>query len=209
MKEQATPELAALQKELDELIEKLPAAREDDSAILFETEANNPFIEKLSRYRKGNLDKTPIVEPSALESGVSMILESALRAKDLINKEVSRIPMQRHTAKHSVYYRLGEAKDYIDLHFTEEIDLGEIASVACLSQYHFIRLFKSVFEITPYQYVLLRRLEKAAELLRETDTSIGDICMMVGIEGLAQFSDAFKKQFGVAPSKYRTACAKF
>lgn len=201
----ANKELKQLSSELDSLIQKLPDPASNDAAIIFESESYNPFITKIRRYRKAG---KPFVEKTGdeygdLESSVSLILNSAIRAQETIESEVARLPMQRLSAKHSIYYRLSEAKEYIDLHFTEEINLEEIARVACLSHYHFLRLFKSVFEITPYQYVLQKRLHKAAELIRTTDTPIGDISMMVGFDSLPSFSDTFKKEFGVSPSKFR------
>jgi AraC-like DNA-binding protein len=198
-------ELEQLSNELDSLLEKLPDPKTNDAAIIFESESYNPFITKIHRYRKSGepFDKKNTDEFSDLESGVNLILGSAIKAQEKIEGEVSRLPMQRLSAKHSVYYRLAEAKEYIDLHFTEEINLEEIASVACLSHYHFLRMFKSVFEITPYQYVIQKRLQKAADLIKSTGTPIGDIAMSVGFDNLPAFSDSFKKEFGVSPSKYR------
>jgi len=205
MNKSDSKKLEQLSSELDSLIEKLPDPNTNDAAVIFESESYNPFIQKIHRYRKSGLpfDKDNADEFSDLESGVNLILNSAIRAQETIENEVARLPMQRLSAKHSIYYRLSEAKEYIDLHYTEEINLEEISRVACLSHYHFLRLFKSVFEITPYQYVLQKRLYKAAELIRTTSTPIGDISMMVGFESLPSFSDTFKKEFGVSPSKYR------
>ncbi len=199
--------IAALSETLDLLLNDPAKTDSDEPSTFFESELYNPFIKKLNRYRKQGkrLSDEHLSEYSGLEAGVSLILESAIRAQQTIEQELSRVPLQRKSAKHSVYYRLAEAKDYIDAHFMQPINLEEIATVACLSHYHFLRLFKSVFETTPYQYVIGKRLQKAAQMLEETDEMIGDISMIVGFETLPAFSDSFRREYGVSPSRYRGA----
>ena len=203
--------IGALSNALDQLLNDRASVDThtdaDEPSAIFESESYNPFIKKLNRYRKQGKrlsDEHPS-EYSGLEAGVSLILESAIRAQQTIEQELSRVPLQRPSAKHSVYYRLAEAKDFIDAHFLQPINLEEIATVACLSHYHFLRLFKSVFETTPYQYVIGKRLQKAAQMLEETDEMIGDISMIVGFETLPAFSDSFRREYGVSPSRYREA----
>ncbi len=199
--------IKVLAETLDLLLSDRAKNDADMAPTIFESEAYNPFIQKLNRYRKQGkrLTGEHPSEYSGLEVGVSLILESAIRAQQTIEQELSRVPLQRISAKHSVYYRLAEAKDYIDSHFMQPINLEEIATVACLSHYHFLRLFKSVFETTPYQYVIGKRLQKAAQMLEETDEMIGDISMIVGFETLPAFSDSFRREYGVSPSRYRDA----
>ncbi len=205
-KKNSTP----LSDALDHLLsDRVTGDAESDTttSAFFESEFYNPFIQKLNRYRRhGNrLRDEHLSEYSGLEAGVSLILESAIRAQHTIEQELSRVPLQRPSARNSVYYRLAEAKDFIDAHFLQPINLEEIARVACLSHYHFLRLFKSVFETTPYQYVIAKRLQKAAQMLEDTNEMIGDISMIVGFETLPAFSDSFRREFGVSPSQYRDA----
>ena len=199
--------IGVLSETLDLLLNDPVKTDADEPSTFFESEQYNPFIKKLNRYRKQGkrLSDEHLSEYSGLEAGVSLILESAIRAQQTIEQELSRVPLQRKSAKHSVYYRLTEAKDYIDAHCLQPINLEEIAAVACLSHYHFLRLFKSVFETTPYQYVIGKRLQKAAQMLEETDEMIGDISMIVGFETLPAFSDSFRREYGVSPSRYREA----
>ncbi|MBS1903866.1 MAG: helix-turn-helix transcriptional regulator [Bacteroidetes bacterium] len=198
-------QIEQLAKEMESLIDRSDDGASADAVIVFGSEAYNPFIEQLRRYRTlaPALRATEDDERTPLESGVELILESAMRARRTMAEEVERVPLQRPDARHSVYYRLAEAKAYIDLHYERDITVEYLAEVACVSQYHFLRLFRSVFEVTPYRYLLLRRLSKAAELLRNSDTPIGDIAIRVGFENLPVFSDAFRKEYGVPPSKYR------
>jgi AraC-like DNA-binding protein len=197
--------IAKLSQELNLLLDQEQRAHPEEIPLLFESEAYNPFIQKLKRYRniRKNFQDPHPSEYSELESALSLVLDSAVRAQEVIEQELKRVPLRRIDAKRSVYYRLAEAKEYIDAHFLTNINIEEIASVACLSQYHFLRLFKSVFETTPYQYVISKRLQKAAELLEESTHSVGDISMMVCFDTVAAFCDSFKREYGVNPTRFR------
>lgn len=94
-----------------------------------------------------------------------------------------------------------DAKNYIDAHFLDKINLDQIASESKLSQYHFIRLFKNVFGISPYQYILKKRLEFAKTLLLE-GYNIIDITYQTGFSNPANFSKAFKLQFNKSPKNF-------
>ena len=91
-----------------------------------------------------------------------------------------------------------------DLSFLDNLDLTGIADVVNLSPHHFLRLFKEVFEITPYQMVIAKRLEKAKLLLLKGDSSVTDVCFDMGFESLGSFSRDFKRRFGVSPSQVKT-----
>lgn len=94
-----------------------------------------------------------------------------------------------------------DAKNYIDTHYLEKINLEQIAMASKLSQYHFIRLFKNVFGISPYQYILKKRLAFAKALLLE-GVDIIDITYQTGFSNPANFSKAFKLQFNMSPKNF-------
>ncbi|MEL6773004.1 MAG: helix-turn-helix transcriptional regulator, partial [Bacteroidota bacterium] len=93
------------------------------------------------------------------------------------------------------------ARDVIEARFAEPLAVADIAREAALSEYHLIRSFKRVFGTTPYRYLLDRRLEAAALLLRTSERSVTEVAYEVGFSDLAAFSKAFKKHHGVAPSR--------
>jgi AraC-like DNA-binding protein len=95
------------------------------------------------------------------------------------------------------------AKDLIDARYREPLDVPTLARAAHLSPAHFSREFRRAFGETPHQYLLTRRLERAAELLRNTDRSIADICFTVGLSSVGSFTTSFGRTFGVTPSAYR------
>jgi AraC-like DNA-binding protein len=80
-----------------------------------------------------------------------------------------------------------------------------LARAAHLSPAHFSREFRRAFGETPHQYLLTRRLERAAELLRNTDHSVSDVCLDVGLSSVGSFTTSFGRAFGLSPTAYRAA----
>lgn len=101
-----------------------------------------------------------------------------------------------------LYKRIVQAKLFIDEHFSEGIELDNIADEACFSKFHFIRLFKSVYGKTPHQYLTRVRIEKA-KLLLQQGISITDTCYSVGFESLTSFATLFKLYTKRSPSAYQ------
>jgi AraC-like DNA-binding protein len=97
------------------------------------------------------------------------------------------------------------AKDSIDARYRDPLDVPALARVAHLSPAHFSREFRRAFGETPHQYLLTRRLERAAELLRNTDHSVADICFDVGLRSVGSFTTSFGRAYGVSPTAYRDA----
>jgi AraC-like DNA-binding protein len=105
-----------------------------------------------------------------------------------------------HPARH-----LLRAKDLIDARYRDPLDVAALARAAHLSQAHFAREFRRSFGETPHQYLLTRRLERAAELLRNTDRSVLEICLDVGLRSVGSFTTSFGRVYGMTPTAYRAA----
>jgi AraC-like DNA-binding protein len=97
------------------------------------------------------------------------------------------------------------AKDLIDARYRERLDVPSIARAAHLSPAHFSREFRRTFGETPHQYLLTRRMERAAALLRNTDRTVADICVSVGLRSVGSFTTTFRRIFGLTPTAYRAA----
>jgi AraC-like DNA-binding protein len=97
------------------------------------------------------------------------------------------------------------AKDLIDARYREPLDVPTLARAAHLSPAHFSREFRRVFGETPHQYLLTRRMERAAALLRQTDRTVADICLLVGLRSIGSFTTSFRRTFGLSPTVYRAA----
>lgn len=95
------------------------------------------------------------------------------------------------------------ARDLADARYREPLDVEQMAAAAGLSRAHFIREFRRAFGESPHAYLLTRRLERAAALLRDTDRQVIDICLSVGLRSLGSFTTSFKRMFGVSPTAYR------
>ena len=104
---------------------------------------------------------------------------------------------------------LRRAKDLVDREYARPLDVTALARAAHASPAHFSRRFKRAYGETPYQYVLTRRVERAQELLRNTETTVTDICLDVGFHSLGSFSSAFHRVAGMSPTAYRATVAGF
>jgi AraC-like DNA-binding protein len=106
------------------------------------------------------------------------------------------IPPARHLLR---------AKDLIDARYRDPLDVPTLARVAHLSPAHFSRAFRDAFGETPHQYLLTRRLERAAALLRNTDWTVAEICLSVGLSSIGSFTTSFTRTYGLSPTAYRAA----
>jgi AraC-like DNA-binding protein len=97
------------------------------------------------------------------------------------------------------------AKDLADARYAEPLEVEDLARAAGLSKAHFSREFRRTFGESPYVYLLTRRLERAAALLRNTDYTVAEICLEVGLQGVGSFTTSFKRMYGVTPTAYRVA----
>lgn len=98
---------------------------------------------------------------------------------------------------------LRRAKDEIDRRYAEPLDIATLARTALASEAHFIRSFKHEFGETPHRYLQRRRIERAADMLRETDKPVTEIALDVGFQSLGWFTTAFKEIMGETPTAYR------
>ena len=101
--------------------------------------------------------------------------------------------------------RLLRARDTMDRHYAEPLDVASVAAVAFMSKAHFIREFRRVFGETPHRYLQRRRVERAMFLLRTTDAPIVEICFAVGFTSVGTFGRTFAEIVGSSPSRYRAA----
>src|SRR5436305_15117853 len=104
------------------------------------------------------------------------------------------VPQARHLLR---------AKDLADARYFEPLGVDDLAHAAGLSRAHFSREFRRVYGESPHAYLLTRRLERAAALLRMTDRSVADICLSVGLQGVGAFTTSFTRTYGASPTAYR------
>jgi AraC-like DNA-binding protein len=103
--------------------------------------------------------------------------------------------------------RMLRARDTMDRAYARPLDIPAIARVAHVSPAHFSRQFRATFGETPHRYLQRRIVERAMELLRDTDRPVTEICLDVGFASLGTFSRTFRAVVGESPTRYRARFA--
>lgn len=101
--------------------------------------------------------------------------------------------------------QLRQVLDYIDAHFEQQIKLENLAQLLGMSQFHFSRLFKQSLGSSPYQYLIQQRVERAKQLLKQTDQPIVEIALACGFNSHSHLSKTFRQIIGVTPKAYRVS----
>jgi transcriptional regulator GlxA family with amidase domain len=109
----------------------------------------------------------------------------------------------------TTFRRLCSARDMLRDTADRPVPIRDVARAASMSPFHFIRQFEAMFGITPHQYRIQARLERAKHLLAVSDYSVTDVCLEVGFSSLGSFSDLFARRVGAPPSAYRRRVRAF
>ncbi|WP_293094534.1 helix-turn-helix domain-containing protein [Moorena sp. SIOASIH] len=99
--------------------------------------------------------------------------------------------------------QLQQIIDYIDTNLDRDIKLAELARLLDMSQFHFSRLFKQSIGMSPYQYLIQQRVERAKQLLKQKDRLIVDIALECGFNSHSHLSKKFREFTGMTPKAYR------
>jgi AraC family transcriptional regulator len=100
-------------------------------------------------------------------------------------------------------YKLRRVKEFIDANLDEDLSLAEIAAVAELSQFHFARAFRKTTGLTPQQYLMQQRIERAKHLLAEEDLPIVEVSLRSGFKNQSHFTTLFRKFTKLTPKTWR------
>ena len=155
----------------------------------------------LSRLRQSLAQTKP--HRQWLDEQLHGLMERLVEVHFAVCREADSLAAARPGTRQELYRRLCRARDYMLARLDQPVLVDEIARVACLSPNHFIRTFRQVFGQSPHQYLVSRRLERAATLLARTGRPVTDICYDVGFESPGSFSWLFRKRYGVSPLAYR------
>jgi AraC family transcriptional regulator len=142
-------------------------------------------------------------ESTCLEEKLYLLIESLLKnEKDLV-KIQSRLPALKSSTREEILKRMLIVSDYILTYLDKDLSLEELASVGCISKFHFLRQFKIAFNKTPYQFINEERVRKSRRMIEHTRFSITEIASSVGFSNPSSFSRMFFKQTGLYPTQLR------
>jgi AraC family transcriptional regulator len=143
-----------------------------------------------------------------LRDGCSAASACALSLVTAISTHVARhYTARRETSSRPVMpkVRLNRVLAYIDEKADENLRLADLANAAGMSVFHFAKLFKQSTGLSPHQYALTRRIEKAKQLLRHEDVSVLEVSVRTGFVDQRHFTKVFRRFTGITPTAYRTA----
>lgn len=152
-------------------------------------------------YKSSGSSHTP---PDQLRDWYMALLSRMLADQGAWLYRADQLPAGRASTRLELARRLMIAKEYMDDNFRGGISVDDAARAACLSAFHFIRLFKARYGVTPYQYIRSRRLVFARDELLRGEAGIGDTARTAGFEDHSAFSRAFRKTYGTTPTHGRS-----
>lgn len=129
------------------------------------------------------------------------IAEGLIADQTTVFKQLQSIRAVKSVTKRDLCRRLMRGREFMDACFTQSLSIEQVAQAAAMSEFHFFRLFKNMFGLSPHQYILHKRLQAASQLLK-TGYSVSEAAMDCGFTDIYTFSKAFKKRFGMPPSSF-------
>jgi AraC-like DNA-binding protein len=146
-----------------------------------------------------------IMETKNLQMASKFVLQNitSLMVINFLRKFKSNLPQIIKESNYCERDNINKAIEFLREEYNNDFSIEDVAHTANLSTYHFIRIFKSMTGITPYDYLLNVKIEKAIELLKLKKHTITEICFMCGFNNPGHFSSVFKRKIGIVPSQYR------
>ena len=213
-KKESTPALLFFHSRLPELVrhsieesdEKLLETNHDDHYYDFS------FLERL--HYNPELSQT-ISSLVALGSSCSSfaslkadimirnLFEQLLRENRSAANLSKNIAAVKASTRLEIFKRVALAKEWMESNYSSGCSLEELATIANMNSQHFLRMFRQIYQVTPHQYLVHIKLEKAKQLLQTTTLPVWEICNAIGFESVYSFSLLFRKKFGLPPARSR------
>lgn len=154
------------------------------------------YLQQLSRQQSLQ-SRDSLIEDKAR---LYRLAELLCQQQSAVNQQMDRLPSRKRSTREELFRRLSIAQEYLHANWHIPPKMPEVAREAALSEYHFYRLFRSIFGQSPQQYLMALRLQKASEMLRQYDRSITEVAEACGFYDVHHFNKAFRKHYGLRPS---------
>jgi AraC family transcriptional regulator len=142
------------------------------------------------------------LQPSSFEEDFLLISNDLLGLYEQIRSRMERVPALKSSTREELFRRLETGREYIHGHADGPLSLEAVARAACLSRYHFHRVFAQVYEKTPHAYLTEIRLARAQSLLKR-GMAVVDVCVDIGFNSPSSFSRLFRTRYGISPAAAR------
>jgi AraC family transcriptional regulator len=172
-----------------------------------------PFFSHYTRHDrsvspKAGLLRAAFKSPRAIDDGwleeqLRDLLAAMLSSQRALQRDIGNLPAARASTRQELWKRVILARDYLHAHLNGSVGLSDLASIACLSPFHLLRVFQSAFRQTPHQYLTQLRLERAKFLLEKTAIPVSEICLHCGFTSLGSFGALFRRSCGMSPRAWR------
>jgi AraC family transcriptional regulator len=172
----------------------------DNTEIIASLETRSPVIESMARMAFDELQRLP---ESAGSNLYADSLANLLAVELLREYSSHKMPPEKRYINGLTNRKLALVLDLIESDLSQDLSLTVLANSVGLSEYHFLRMFKQSTGLTPHQYVINQRIERAKELLKRTDMTITEIAYLLGFSTPAHFTHYFRRKTGIAPSQMR------
>ncbi len=149
------------------------------------------------------LSKNPFEKKEFSKEFYFSLAENILLDHIPIYKQLQSVPSLRSVTRKDLLRRITKGKEFIDAHYTKSISVLTVANESNISEYHFYRLFKTFYGISPKQYIVEKRLKYAISKLKKGNSTVTQIAIESGFSDIHSFSKSFKNHFGVSPSTFQ------
>lgn len=162
---------------------------------------NQELLGYINRLRQRSFHP-PCANNQAIEL-LYLVLFELVKCNASTSTAVDAMTAKKRSTREELYKRLSKAKDYMYSCYQEEITLSDLSKVSFLNPAYLLREFKKLFGVTPHQFLIHVRMEKAKDIIRSTDKQISQIVTDVGFIDFSSFSKSFKTRYGSSPKTFR------
>ncbi|MDX5420958.1 MAG: AraC family transcriptional regulator [Hymenobacteraceae bacterium] len=149
------------------------------------------------------LSKNPVHTQLQFEEELVYLFQALVPHKKELLQAISRLPQVKQATRQELFRRISLATDYILSDLGGQPSLDELAQLACLSRFHFLRIFSAIYRTTPHQFILQHKVMRSQRLLRQTSLPVGEVGLLCGFEEASSFNRCFSRYVGCSPAVYR------